>query len=87
MVVNFPTANGVGEMQGDLCLARECYMASIGMAWGVKTPQRKIEENPVHEETFDHKKDVDGEKEREFPLVISFLFGGAKRPKDGRASR
>ena len=47
IVVKFPMTNGVGEVQGDLYLARECYTASIGVARGVETPRRKIEENPV----------------------------------------
>ena len=71
MVVKFPTANGVGEVRGDLCSARECYMASIGVARGVETLRRKIEENPGQEETSNHKKDLDGEKVGNFhqPLV------------------
>ena len=29
MVIKFPTANGVRMVQGDQCMARECYSASM----------------------------------------------------------
>ena len=29
MVIKFPTANGVGMVRGDQCIARECYSASM----------------------------------------------------------
>ena len=29
MVIKFPTTNGVGMVQGDQCVARECYSASV----------------------------------------------------------
>ena len=29
MVIKFPTANGVGMVRGDQCVARECYSASV----------------------------------------------------------
>ena len=29
MIIKFPTANGVGMVRGDQCIARECYSASM----------------------------------------------------------
>ena len=62
IMMKFSTANGVGEMRGDLRSARECYMASIDVARGTETPQGKRKENSLKGETSGLKKDSEGEK-------------------------
>ena len=63
---------------------KESYMASIGVARGVKTPRRKIEKNPMQEETSCHKKDLDGGKLEGLPLAVSFLL---ERPEDPKMAK
>ena len=75
--MKFPTANEIGEVRGDLRSARECYMASIGVARGAETQQGKWKENSPKGETFGHKKDSEWEREEKPPPAISFLLEGS----------
>ncbi|XP_052205163.1 uncharacterized protein LOC127809988 [Diospyros lotus] len=65
MMVKFPTDRGTGELQGDLRLARECYMASIGIAKDREAGSQR---------------DVPGPQANP-PKEVSFLLEGPEDPK------
>ena len=76
-MVKFPTASGVGEVRGDLRLAQECYMASIGMVRSAEALREQIKENPLRGETSSHGKNSRGEREERPPPAVIFLLEGS----------
>lgn len=81
MIMKFLTTNRVGDVRGDLRSARECYMASIGVARTVQTPRGQIKEKAPLGEAFSHGNDSEEEREERPPLAISFLLEESGDPK------
>jgi len=76
MVVKFPTANGVGKVRGDLRVARECYMESIGAVRGTEALQEKNGEILSRGETSSQQKEEEKDQARAPPPAVNFLLEG-----------
>ncbi|XP_052193775.1 uncharacterized protein LOC127802122 [Diospyros lotus] len=75
MMMKFPTINGIGEVRGDLCSARECYIASIGMAKDAREKEIVLREKEAP------RRDSRGKKKEYPPKEVSFLLKGLEDSK------